>query len=117
MLENIAIVKEVHEHMTTPKAQQLANDTLDKINLSRIGLYRAPKCSTMEIFYVMFIRALMTKETTVIIEIPHSVMENLNELQATFDNLNILKMSKNILILDIIDNETYYEGCSCNIIK
>ncbi len=117
MIENIALIKEVHERLSIAKAENIAKEYLEKIGISRIGLNRLNLCSSLEIFYVMFIRALMSKEMNVIIMTPFSLISNLRDIQPIIDNIEILNESKNILIFDSIINEPHYEGSSCPIVK
>ena len=117
MLENIALIKEVHERLSREKAEEIASDSLEKIALGDVGLKRVNQCNSLEIFYVMFIRALMSKETTVIIATPFSLINNLRDIQPIIDNIEILNESKNIFIFDSITNKSHYEGSSCLIVK
>jgi hypothetical protein len=117
MIENIAIIKEVHEHLSVDKAEKLAYEYLDKVALSNIGQHRLNQCTSLEIFYIMFIRALMAKEMNVIIVAPFSLIKNIKDINRVIDNINIIKGGKTIFLLDDIDNETHYKGCLCNIVK
>jgi len=117
MLENIAIIKEVHELKATVDAQEEATQYLKKIHLESIGTNRLTQCSELEIFYIMLIRALMTKEMNAIISAPFSLINNLREVKTLLKNIEILNNGKNILILDINSNESHYIGSSCTIIR
>lgn len=117
MIENIALIKEVHNSLSTPKAQENAQTYLEKINLEQIATYRLTACSVDEIFYVQFIRALMTQEKNIIIVTPFSLIENLRNINDIIENIKLLNQDKNILILDTLNNEIHYKGYSCNIVK
>ena len=117
MLENIALIKEVHEFLPTPIAQKEASEYLNKIDLQDIGLNRLTQCSSLEIFSVSLIRALMTKEMDVIIVAPFHLVNNLRDINTILTTIEKLGNKKNILILDTISNETHYKGCLCNIVK
>ena len=117
MLENISLIKEVHEHMPIEKSQELAMEFLNRVNLSNISLNRIHECSTLEIFYVMFIRALMSSEKRVIIEVTSSVVESLVHMQNVLNGIELLNIGKEIVILDLKERETYYKESRCNIIK
>jgi len=117
MYVNIALIKEVHEHLATPLAQKEASDYLKKIGLDDIGLKRVSECGNLEIFYVMFIRALMSKEMTVIIISPFLITTNVGDMKSIINNLSILNSEKNILILDLDSNKIDYKDCLCNIIE
>ena len=117
MLENIALIKEVHELLPTKLAQKEASEYLQIIGLGDIGLNRLTQCSSLDIFYILIIRALMTKEMNVIIVTPFHLVDNLRDMESVLANIQKLNDKKNILILDTISNETHYKGCSCNIVK
>lgn len=117
MLENIALIKEVHELLPTEKAQALALSYLDKIALAQIGLNRQNQCSSLEIFYVMLVRALMTQDINVIIVTPFSLIAKLKDISTIIENIQILNNDKNIYILDNITNEHHYIGTACHIVK
>ena len=117
IIENISLIKEVHEFTPRLKAQKIASDLLSKAGLQHIEFYRANQCSIVEIFYVMFIRALMTRDKNIFIEVKHSVLESLKDIKSVFESINLLKGNKNIFILDLLENEDYYKGTLCNIIK
>ena len=117
MYENISLIKEVNELLSRKESEKLANEYLQKINLSNIGDSRLSQCSTVEIFYTMFIRALMTKESDVIILSPFLIMKNLRDMKKVMENMNLLNTTKKILIFDTIINEDRYKGCPCHMIK
>jgi len=104
--------------MSVKDAQAIANEYLQMIELSHIGLFRKSQCTSLELFYTMFIRALMTNKRTIIIRSPLSLIKNLRDVEIILQNMILLNLeNKNILILDTITNETRYKGCSCRIIK
>jgi len=117
MLENIALIKEVHEHLPTKDAQAKAKEFLKKIDLENISLYRLNQCNSFEIFCVALIRSLMTKEMNVIIVSPFYLVDSLRDFNTILKIIEKLETKKNILILDTISNETHYKESSCNIIK
>ena len=117
ILENISLIKEVHEHISTLEAQNLAREKLFSIDLEHIAQFRVPACSAVEIFYTMFIRASMSQEETIYILNPQVTMGNLKYIDKILTNLQKINCYKNIVILDIIDNEDSYKGCLCNIVK
>ncbi|MEA2099013.1 MAG: hypothetical protein U9P72_02685 [Campylobacterota bacterium] len=98
-------------------SQKIANEYLEKIDITHISLKRKSQCSNLEIFYTMLIRALMTKESNILIVSPLSIIENIKDIETIIQNINLLNDNKNIIILDTITNETHYKGCSCHIIK
>ena len=117
MLENISLIKEVHEHLATSKAQKIAREMLTKIGQEHISLYRVSSCTPIEIFYTQFIRALMMKEKQIIIVTPFSLIDNLRDINVIIDNIKILCSEKDVLLLDMLSNENHYKGSICSIIK
>ena len=117
MLENIALIKEFHDGFSIVKAEKDAHKQLDKIDMSHIELRRATECTSTEIFYIMLIRALMTKELNVIIVSPFSLLDNIRDIEVVLKDMNILNTKKNIFLIDDTANAPHYKGYSCNIIK
>lgn len=116
--ENISLIKEVHELLSIQEAQKIADEYLSLIDLSSIGLKRKSQCSSVEIFYTMVIRALMSSEKTIIIRSPLSLIKNIREFAIILKNIDLLNSAdKDIIILDTIVNETHYKGDLCLIIK
>jgi len=116
MLENIALIKEVHQHTPIQEAEEEAQYHLAKIGLDNISKNRIVQCSKIEIFYVMLIRALMTEDKNIVIVLPFSITNNLTDVKGFIDNIEILN-DKNILILDLYTNESKYKDTLCNTIK
>jgi ABC-type lipopolysaccharide export system ATPase subunit len=117
MLENIALIKEVHEHLETLKAQDIAREMLKKISHEHVALYRVSSCSPTEIFYIQFIRALMMREEKIMIVTPFSLIDNLRNINVIIKNIEILAHKKHILIVDMLSNEIHYQGTACNTVK
>jgi len=116
IIENISLIKEVHEFMPTKKANKITQEYLQKLNLPNISLYRPIQCSNLETLQVMLIRASMCKNKNIVIINPHHLINNLKDIKVIIDNMKAIK-DKDLLILDTISNEMYYKGCSCRIVK
>jgi len=117
MLENISLIKEVNFDMSIKDAHILANEFLDKIGLSYIGRFRINQCELSEIFFVLLIRALMTKERLVIIKLPYRLLYTLADIKNICQKIEILNNNKDILILDTFNNKINYKETICNIIE
>jgi len=118
MYENISLIKEVKENLSRDKAEEVAAEYLHKVALSHIGLLRVSQCTAREIFYTMFIRALMSKKNSILIVLPYSLIKNLTKIDTLIKNIEILNdKKKNILLIDTVTNENRYKGYSCHIIK
>lgn len=117
MLENISIIKEVHEHLATKDAQKEAREYLAKIDLESISLHRANMCDAYEIFCVSLIRAMMSSDKKVIIISPISLLEDQFSITDIIGIIQRLQTDKDILVLDTLSNETHYKEDLCNIVK
>lgn len=118
MLENIALIKEVHLLLPTSEAQAEAKELLERINLGDIGRKRLNQCSSLEVFYVMFIRAMMTSDENISIVTPFFLIKKLSEIDIVLENISIINNNlKKIIILDTLANQSHYKGELCNIIK
>ena len=117
MMENISLIKEVNFGMSIKNAQILANEFLDKIELSYIGKFRKHQCQLSDIFFVLLIRALMTKERLVIIKSPYRLLYTLTDIKNICQKIDILNSDKDILILDTLNNKMNYKETICNIIE
>ncbi len=108
MCENIALIKETHENKSIRDAEDEAFEMLKKIELGEIALKRVSQCNSLEIFFVMFIRALMTKRKSVIIVPLFLLTNSFEDMGDILKKIVILNSDKNIYILDLISNENYY---------
>ena len=110
MLENIALIHEVHNHTSTKVAQEEASFFLNKIDKLGIAFKRTHQCNELELFYTMIIRAIMTKEKNIVILRPLSILKNIEFLAVAMKNLALLNENKNIIILENDINRFQYEG-------
>lgn len=117
MCENIALIKEVREGMLVLDAENLASAILRMLDLESITYRRVDNCSQEEIFLVMFIRAMMSQENSVIIKLPSNILGNLANIKKIIRDVVSINKSKEIFILDYENYKRYYEGCECNIAK
>ncbi|EQB39270.1 hypothetical protein M947_07315 [Sulfurimonas hongkongensis] len=117
MLENISLIKEVHEHLATKYAQKQAREALAKIDLERISLHRVNMCNAYEVFCVSLIRAMMSDDKNVIIVSPINLLDNLSSINDLISIIKKLDINKEVVILDTLSNEAHYKEVSCTIIK
>ena len=66
---------------------------------------------------MMFIRAMMSQENSVIIKLPSNILGNLANIKKIIRDVVSINKSKEIFILDYENYKRYYEGCECNIAK
>jgi len=110
MLENIALIHEVHNHTPVHLAQKEAMEYLIKIESEHIAYKRMHQCNDIELFCIMVIRALMTKEKNIVLLNPLAILKNTEFLKQARETLSILNDEKNIIILENEINRFYYEG-------
>jgi len=117
MIENISLIKEVHEFMPTKKAKELALTYLKNLGLEDIANKRVINCSSNEIIYVMLIRAMMMPQKSILLQAPYSITTNLGDIKTILCNISKLTNLKKIFIFDVAINEYHYEGAPCSIVK
>ena len=117
MAENIALIKEVHENISVVDANGLALDVLRDLDMENIADEYVNNCSQEEMFLVMFLRAVMTQESKVVVKLPSNLLGSLSNMRELSERMLQKVYDKKIIILDLESNETYYEGCQCNIEK
>jgi len=117
ILENISLIKEVHEFMPTTAAENIAKQHLKKAALLDIAYKRPINCTNSELLSVMLLRAMMCKSHTIIISNPIDLLNNLKDIKDIIRDIKDMPDEKNIIILDLLSNEIHYEGCSCHTIR
>ena len=106
IIENIALIQEVHQNISVNKAENLAKESLSKIGLEDISLLNITQCSSEELFYSMLVRAMMCENRTIIIESPYLISSDNIE----FEKIERLNTDKDIIVLDIFENKHKYKG-------
>jgi len=101
--------------MSLSEANNLALHMLRKIDLEKIANRHVNSCSEEDIFLVMYLRAVMSQEKNVILKLPSEILGNLFRIKKLIQNMIDIGINKKIIILDLVSNENYYEGCECNI--
>ncbi|MEA3227831.1 MAG: hypothetical protein U9P38_02040 [Campylobacterota bacterium] len=97
--------------MPTREAQLEAKRELHKLNLVTIGEKRVAQCSSLELFYVMFIRAMMTNKNHILIDMPYSIINNLEDIDLLIENIELLNFqNKYIFILDTLNHNSRYNS-------
>lgn len=110
MCENIALIKETHEHKSIKDAENEAFEMLQKIELGETALKRVSQCNSLEIFFVMLIRALMSDRKCVIIVPLFLLTGSFEDIKNILQKISILNSNKEIYILDLISNKNYYSS-------
>ncbi len=107
-IENISLIKEVHEHLSTPQAQQLATDALAKAGYGHLALLRNAQCSMVERFVVKLIRATMLQYDKIVISMPFNLIEDSKNIDFFLDLFRLLDITDKVMILDITTNRKNY---------
>jgi ABC-type phosphate/phosphonate transport system ATPase subunit len=85
---NIALIKQYHENMPRPEAEQIALHALQRLGLLDIAYKRNPSLTNEERYCVMLLRAVMVRDAMVIIDRPLKIIPNLNSYDFIFQTLN-----------------------------
>lgn len=117
MCENIALIKEVHENLSVVDAETEAIEVLVAFGLGEVSRKRVAHLSKETLFWVMYIRAMMTKDECVMIELPGEILGSLFNIQRVITSMQKHESTKQIFILDVVSHQKYYEGCICHIEK
>ncbi|WP_345993199.1 hypothetical protein [Sulfurimonas sp. HSL-1716] len=115
IVENIAIIQEVHAYKQVIKAEAEALELLRIIALEEIAQKRASQCSEFEIFCAMLLRALMNDNERIVIVTPFSFITSLTSIKEIAEVIYKLDIKKDIIIADMKNNQTNYEGDLCHI--
>lgn len=107
MLENIALIKEVHGAVSIDQAEAEAIHYLSKINLQHLQSHSIGQCSSLDLFSVMLIRALMFSPELMIVS-PFNLINNLESIDSLVQIVVDLKIKNTILIVDIERNDFHY---------
>lgn len=108
MIENIAIIEEFHNRITTNEAHSHGFELLKKINCESIAYKHINECSYLELFYVMLLRAIMCKEDVIIVCYVYFLVEDLETLDPIVEVLENLKIQKKIVFVDSKKNKHLY---------
>lgn len=118
MLENIALVLQVHEHLSRKQAHQEVYHALNALGLEKIAMLRYEACSDKEIFLVQLIRACIKKDVRIIIEQPFLLLGDEFNLDFVFNALDTLNIAcERVLVVDLIHQKNYYQEDRCHIIE
>ncbi|MEA3372609.1 MAG: hypothetical protein U9Q62_02845 [Campylobacterota bacterium] len=117
-LENIALIKEIHEHLATEKAQALAMEAFLRIGYEKIARNRSAECNAEGRFITQLIRATMVQYAKIIITTPFVLLDDAREITFFLDLFAKLNISERVIILDMQTNRLKYEegGSQCHIV-
>lgn len=113
MLENIALIPEVHQSMQVKQAESLALEYLQKLGQESVALNRLAQCNETEVFYVKLIRAILAPKPEVLIVMPTTLIDSQQSTNFICDAVTKLATDKTVSIIDLKTNENHYLGESC----
>ena len=119
IIENIALIKEIHWHLSYKKAKHFALEALEKTGFAYIGSWRSAQCSERELFIAQLIRASMMQYAKIIIITPFVLLNETEEIAFLFSSCEKLGIKERCIILDLESNRVKYEkgGSVCRIIE
>ena len=92
-------------------------ELLSRISLENILKKRVFASTQFEIFCAMLIRAMLSDCSKIFIVTPFNLISALNDIKQVADIINQLDIKQDIIILDMQNNITNYEGDLCHIVK
>lgn len=84
---NIALIKQYHENMPRPQAENLALNVLQRLDLAHIAYKRNYALTDEERFCVFLLRAVMVKDALVMIDRPFKIIPHLKDSDFIFQAL------------------------------
>ncbi len=119
IIENIALIEEVHQRLPREVAHKNALDKLTLLNLENIVTSRVATCSQFERFRVEMIRASMMLDAKIYIILPLQQFHTNNSIEDMMQSIEGLKIQERVTILDLLTNIEEYKhiGVTCHIIE
>lgn len=117
MLENIALIQQVHQKRDKKSTEKEATEALEKIGLHDLGNKRINQVTTQEIFYVMLLRASMMECDVIVVTFLFSIYDELQDLEQLYKDIQTLRLKQDIIFVDWQSNSSRYEGLLCSTIK
>ncbi len=116
MVENIALIIQVHERLSRKKAQKFAYDALKTLGLDHLASLRYDACTAEEIFYAQLIRAFVKKGARIVIDQPFVFLTEQNSINFILNALDALLIPyQRVLIVDLKHQQSHYKEVSCHI--
>lgn len=116
MMENIALILQVHEGMNRQDAKHEAVKSLMRLGLNHIASLRYDACSEKEIFFTQLIRARLKKDAKIVIDQPFLFLADEMDLGFLLDALDLLLVPyQDVLIIDLTHQQSHYKESACHI--
>ena len=113
LLENVALIDEVHHHMSVKQAESKVLQTLKSNGLEQLAFKRIPQCNDHEIFQFLLLRAAAMPKKQAFILLPLTLVNHEDGINAILNIINNLKIDLTISILDLKSNQIHYQGLAC----
>jgi ABC-type sugar transport system ATPase subunit len=110
IIENIALIKEVHEGFSRDKALAVAQEALNAVGAGHIAHFRSVKCSVKELFIAQLIRATMVQYAKIVIIRPFVMLKDTEEIQTIVDVVFQIAKTHDCTVLDMKINRSKYEA-------
>ncbi len=119
VIENIALIQEVHERLTREAAHENALDKLRLLGLEAIAKSRIASCSQFEYFCISMIRASMMLDAKIYIILPLQQFHTNSSIEDMVHSICNINIQEHVIILDLVSNIEEYKlkGVSCHIIE
>lgn len=117
MIENIALIPEMHQGLRVPIAEQQAKIELEQAGMQHIGNKRVPQCTDKEKFYAMLIRAKLFNPSKILIEAPFSFISGMHSVEFIMNAIKNADIPHSVEIADLKSNRMHYTGEECHILE
>lgn len=115
MLENIALIDEVHGRLSVKEAESKALQRLTHLGMERLALLRTAQCTYEERFLIMLLRATSMPVNQVFILFPLSLVPHEGGMEPVLNRIQQIDTKMNLQILDLKSNLILYQGLPCHI--
>ena len=118
IIENIALIEEVHKRYNRKISHQNALHKLSQFNMQSLATKQASQCNELEKFTLILIRASMMQNVTIVIITPLAQYQTQGSLDYLIEAMQTLKIEERTIILDLslYKNDYKEKGLSCHII-
>ncbi len=118
IVENIALIKEVHEGYSREAAHALAEEALESFDYGHISRLRSVNCNDGERFIAQLLRATMTQYDKIVIVRPFVMLRDTVEMEVMGASVYRIAQNRECIVLDMRSNRSKYEagGEMCHII-
>jgi len=119
VIENIALIEEVHQRLPREAAHKNALKKLTRLRLETIAQSRIAPCSKFERFSISMIRASMMLDAKIYIVLPLQQFHTNSSIGDMMQSIVDLNIEERTTVLDLVSNLEEYKlkGVACHIIE